>query len=362
MAADPGDPRLLPFWFDLPDAQIARFPAPTRDGSRLLDLTGDTPVDDTFRSLPTLVRPGDLLVLNDVRVFPARLRAHRSTGGPVEVLLVRPVGDGWDALARPGRRLRVGERLVCGEGEVVLSARHDDGSWRVQVLPEVDTVTRTGGEVPLPPYLRRAVEEEDRARYQTVYARGGEFRAAAAPTAGLHFTPELLAAVARAGARTVPVTLEVGAGTFRPIDGATLDRGRLHPERYDVPAATWAALTDTRRAGGRVIAVGTTVIRVLESATGPGPGETDLFVREGHVFGAVDLLLTNFHLPASSLLMLVCAFGGRERVMRAYHHAVAAGYRFYSYGDAMLVARPPAHRGAPTEADRNWHASPSRAG
>ena len=341
MAADPGDPRLLPFWFALPDTQIARFPLSARDGARLLRLDGDDPIDSTVRSFPALLRPGDLVVLNDVRVFPARLRARRTTGGPVEILLMRPRDDGWDALARPGRRLRVGERLACGDGEVRLVARHDDGAWRVEVLPDVDTVTRTGGEVPLPPYLGRAAELADQERYQTVYARVGAYRAAAAPTAGLHFTPALLAAIAASGARTAALTLEVGAGTFRPLDAPTLDRGRLHPERYHIPDDTWTAIAATRAAGGRVVAVGTTVTRVLESAHGPGAGETDVFLREGHRFRAVDLLLTNFHLPASSLLMLVCAFGGHARVMAAYRHAVASGYRFYSYGDAMLVGPRP---------------------
>lgn len=339
MAGEPGDPRLLPYDFVLPDAAIARHPPERRDGGRLLDLLGPAPVDRRLPELPGRVRPGDLVVLNEVRVFPARLRAVRATGGPVEVLLLRPLDDDWAALARPGRRLRVGERLRCGEGEVELRHREADGSWRVAVLPDVDTVTRTGGEVPLPPYLGRAAEPADTERYQTVFARAGVHRAAAAPTAGLHFTTELLAEVERAGASVARLSLEVGAGTFRPLDTATLDRGTLHPERYHLPAETWSAVQQTRRSGGRVIAVGTTVTRVLESAAGPGHGETDIFLREGHHFRVVDVLLTNFHLPASSLLMLVCAFGGRDRVMAAYRHAVAGGYRFYSYGDAMLVSR-----------------------
>ena len=245
---------------------------------------------------------------------------------------------GGQALVRPGRRLKEGEALPCGPGFVHLEERFADGRWRVRCDPDVDTLTAAAGEVPLPPYLDRTPTESDRLRYQTVYARkGAGLRAAAAPTAGLHFTPELLSALTERGVRRVSVTLEVGLGTFRPLTAEQVREGRLHAERYVVPEETWAALGDARR----VVAVGTTAARVLESCSGPGEGTTDLFIREGHRFRRVDALLTNFHLPASSLLMLVCAFGGRERVLDAYRHAVAERYRFYSYGDAMFLTRAP---------------------
>jgi S-adenosylmethionine:tRNA ribosyltransferase-isomerase len=272
------------------------------------------------------------VVVNDARVHPARLRTWRDTGGAVEVLLV----GGGEALVRPSRRLREGERLVCGPGHVRLGASLGGGRWKVVCEPDVDTLTASAGEIPLPPYLGRAPTAEDAERYQTVYARAtGDLRAAAAPTAGLHLTPRLLAALDARGVERVSVTLEVGLGTFRPLTEEQLAAGALHTERYHVPEATWAALAGARR----VVAVGTTVARVLESATGPGAGSTELFIREGFAFRRVDALLTNFHLPRSSLLMLVCAFGGRDRVMTAYRHAVTEGYRFYSYGDAMFLTR-----------------------
>ena len=322
---------LAPYDFDLPDDQIARAPLAERDGARLLTL-GANALDRHVRDLPSLLSPGDLLVVNDVRVRRARLRAQRASGGEVEVLLV---GAG-EALCRPGRRLREGEALRCGDaGTVVLDERLDEGRWRVRCLPDADTLADAVGELPLPPYLSRAPTRDDDERYQTVFARRGPFAAAAAPTAGLHFTPSLLAALAERGVERASVTLEVGLGTFKPLTEAQLTRGELHPERFVLPASTWEALRRARR----VVAVGTTVARVLESADGPGEGTTRLFIREGHPWRRVDALFTNFHLPRSSLLMLVCAFAGRERVMAAYRHAVAAGYRFFSYGDAMFVTR-----------------------
>lgn len=329
-------PELDPFDYVLPEGLIATVPAAERDEARLL-VMGPPHAHRRVRDLPEHLRPGDLLVLNDVRVHRARLRAQRASGGGVEVLLAGPEEEAWTALVRPGRRLREGERLRCGPGEVALERRHPDGSWRVRCHPDVDTLTAAAGEVPLPPYLRRAATEADTERYQTIYAREGEMRAAAAPTAGLHFTARLFDALAARGVRRVAVTLEVGAGTFLPLDADALRTGQLHRERYHVPVATWEAVEATRAAGGRVVAVGTTAARVLESALGPGPGVTRLFIRPGHRFRRVDRLLTNFHLPRSSLLMLVGAFGGVDRVMEAYREAVARGYRFYSYGDAMLL-------------------------
>ncbi len=334
MTGDPSvdlERALAPYDFDLPDDRIARHPLPERDGARLL-VVGPPHADRAVLDLPALLEPGDLLVVNDIRVHRARLRAQRESGGNVEVFLA----GGDEALVRPGRRLREGERLVCGPGHVVLRERLPDGRWRVACEPDVDTLTAAAGELPLPPYFGRAPTAEDEERYQTVYARPrGDLRGAAAPTAGLHLTPRLFTALAARGVHHVSLTLEVGLGTFRPLGAEQLARGALHPERFDIPAETWAAIQGARR----VIAVGTTVARALESAVGPGTGTTELFIREGYTFGRVHGLLTNFHLPRSSLLMLVCAFGGRERVLDAYRHAVSSGYRFYSYGDAMLVTR-----------------------
>lgn len=333
------DDPLAPYSFVLPDERIARFPPPERDGGRLLDLVGGR-TDRRIVALPELLRDGDLLVLNDVAVHRARIRARRASGGAVEVMLARPLdGGAWEALVRPARRLEEGERLAAGVGAVRIEARLPGGTFRVRPEPDVDAITRSAGEVPLPPYLRRAPEPADEERYQTVYAREQALRASAAPTAGLHFTPALLAAIESRGVRRVAVTLEVGLGTFQPLRVEQIEAGRLHEERFQVPTETWHAIAATRRAGGRVVAVGTTAARVLESATGPGGGSTDLFIRPGYPFRTVDVLLTNFHLPESSLLMLVCAFGGYERVMDAYAHAVAEGYRFFSYGDAMLIDR-----------------------
>lgn len=331
---EPGEDALAaalePYRFDLPDERIARFPPVERDGGRLLQV-GPPHEDRRVLDLPELLGPGDLLVVNDVLVHHARLRARRASGGNVEVFLA----GGGEALVRPARRLQEGERLACGPGEIVLHARLGDGRWRVECLPDVDTLTRAAGELPLPPYLGRAPTPEDEERYQTVYARpAGDLRAAAAPTAGLHLSPRVLAALDERGVRRASVTLEVGLGTFRPLGIEQIRAGQLHRERYVVPDETWQALRSARR----VVAVGTTVARVLESAMGPGPGATELFIREGYQFQRVNLLFTNFHLPASSLLMLVCTFGGRERVLDAYAHAVREGYRFYSYGDAMLLS------------------------
>jgi S-adenosylmethionine:tRNA ribosyltransferase-isomerase len=320
---------LAPYAFELPDALVARYPPPRRDGGRML-VVGPPHLDRHVVDLPELFGAGDLLVVNDVRVHRARLRARRATGGEVEVFLA----GGGEALLRPARRLRVGESLACGPGWVVLEERLGDGRWRVRCEPDVDSLTEAAGELPLPPYLGRAAEPEDDRRYQTVYARAaGDLRGAAAPTAGLHLTSGLLDAIEAKGVRRVSVTLEVGLGTFRPLGLEQIRTGTLHTERFFVPAETWAALGTARR----VIAVGTTAARVLESAAGPGPGQTDLFIREGYRFRRVDALLTNFHLPASSLLMLVCAYGGRARVLDAYAHAIRTGYRFYSYGDAMFL-------------------------
>lgn len=330
---------LDPYDFELPDAQIARAPAAERDGSRLYRVDG---APGRFPDVLGELRRGDVLVLNDVRVFRARLRAHRASGGAVEVLVSAPAGPGhFHAFVRPGRRLKEGDRLSCGAGAITLVARHDDGTWTLAPEPDIDTLAASAGEVPLPPYLGRAPTADDEARYQTVFARASDHRASAAPTAGLHMTAALLDAIVAAGVEVVRVSLEVGAGTFQPLTVAAWASGRLHRERYAVPDATWQAVRRARAEGRRVVALGTTALRVLESMDGPGEAATELFIRPGYRFRHADALITNFHLPRSSLLVLVCAFGGTERVMRAYRDAVALGFRFYSYGDAMWVTRGP---------------------
>ena len=330
---------LSPWWFDLPDARIAREAVEPRDAARLL-VIDDSCTHAHVRDLPDWLRPGDLVVVNDVRVRRARIQTHRASGGRVEVLLVRDD----EALCRPSRRLSAGERLICrGDGAelgaVTLLEALGDGRWRVRCDPDADTLAELAGSVPLPPYFGRDASEADAARYQTVYARRGALAAAAAPTAGLHFTDGLLARLGAKGVARAHVTLEVGLGTFKPLTADQLARGVLHEERYEVPEATWHAIEACRARAGRVVAIGTTTARVLESASGPGPGSTAIFLRHRDDFRVVDVLFTNFHLPASSLLMLVTAFGGHARVMAAYRRAVDEGYRFYSYGDACLVFR-----------------------
>jgi S-adenosylmethionine:tRNA ribosyltransferase-isomerase len=304
--------------YELPRALIAQHPAERRDSSRLLvhDRTTGETRHRSFAALPGELA-GHLVVVNDTRVLPARLRLVRQTGGEVEILLLEPVGDGtWEALARPSRRLRPGERL----GPVELVDPLGEGRWRVRLEAEPD------GEAPLPPYITEPLA--DPSRYQTVYAR--ETGSAAAPTAGLHFTPELLAAL-----DVERVTLHVGLDTFRPLTAETLAEHRLHGERYRVEPAAWARIA----AAERVLAVGTTTVRVLETVarTGELEGRTELFVTPGFGFRRVDALLTNFHLPRSTLLALVMAFAGVEETRRLYELAIAERYRFYSFGDAMLL-------------------------
>jgi S-adenosylmethionine:tRNA ribosyltransferase-isomerase len=331
--------------YELPPDRIARHPAPERAGSRLmrLPLAGGEPEDHVFSALPTLLREGDLLVANDTKVMPARLRAKRRSGGAVEVFLLEPGPGPVKALLRPARRLKEGEVLeLAGGGEVIVHGPVGDGIFRVELDRDPVAVMLAQGEMPLPPYLEREASAEDVERYQTVYA--GPIGSSAAPTAGLHFTPRVLAELEARGIGFAKVTLHVGIGTFRPLRVEDLERGRLHEEPYFVPDATAAAIARTRASGGRVIAVGTTSARTLEAATAEGAsapaagwGTTDLFIRPGRAFRVVDGLVTNFHLPRSSLLMLVAALVGRERLLSAYAEAVRRGYRFYSYGDAMLL-------------------------
>ncbi len=339
------------FQYELPDELIARRPVARRSDSRLLHLDGRTGAisDRQFGDLPTLLRAGDLMVFNDTRVVPARLYGRKDSGGRVEILLER-VLDGARALVqmRAGKSSGPGSRIhLDGGGTVRVEGRADD-FWVLEFDQDPGTVFDRLGEMPLPPYLRRPAEELDRERYQTVYAR--EPGAVAAPTAGLHFDQPLIEACTQAGIASANVTLHVGAGTFQPVRVDDLARHQMHAERVVVPADTCAAVAACRARGGRVVAVGTTAVRALEGAAAGGAlapftGDTRLFITPGFQFRVVDALVTNFHLPESTLLMLVCAFAGRTRVLEAYRHAVAARYRFFSYGDAMLVEPDPAALG-----------------
>lgn len=337
------------FHFDLPDELIAQYPAAERTASRLLCLDGNSGAlaDRRFRDLPQLLRAGDLLVFNDTRVIPARLFGHKETGGKVEVLVER-VLDEHRVLAhvraskspKPGSCLTleggVNAEMLGRQGELFELALSGDGEESALDLLEAH------GHMPLPPYIERADASDDRERYQTVYAdkRG----AVAAPTAGLHFDQVMLDTLAAQGIESAFVTLHVGAGTFQPVRVERVEEHRMHAERVEVDAEACERVRAARAGGGRVVAVGTTVVRGLEAAARAGPlapfdGETDLFILPGFPFRVVDALITNFHLPASTLLMLVCAFAGYQPVMDAYRHAVRERYRFYSYGDAMFVTR-----------------------
>jgi S-adenosylmethionine:tRNA ribosyltransferase-isomerase len=339
--------RTSDFDYALPPDRIAQRARP-RGTSRLLVLRRDGAAPRIARidALPGLLAPGNLLLLNQVRVIPARLRARRPRGGEAELLLVRPLGEGeWETMARPAKRLRVGVALALRDGSAVPLERLAEGRWRVRFDPPLDDeVLESSGEVPLPPYIRRpeGPTEEDRTRYQTVYARGG--RAVAAPTAGLHFTPELLEAVEARGVELCRLTLHVGPGTFRPVQVEDPRQHRLDGEDYEVSGEAAARLNRALRQGRRIVCVGTTSCRALEHALAvgdgevrPGEGRADLFIRPGYRFLGTGALLTNFHLPRSTLLMLVAALAGRERVLAAYRLAAESGFRFYSYGDAMLV-------------------------
>lgn len=353
-----GSLRTSDFAYDLPPELIAQEPLVARDASRLLVLHRDTGaiVHDVFRNLSAYLRAGDLLVMNDSRVRAARVWAVKPTGGRLEFLILRPSADGtWDALVRPGRRAHVGTTFTLtdrvGEpgdpvvrGEIV--AKEADGLTRLRVDGSLDPALARLGEMPLPPYIHRRLSPADADRYQTTYAQ--VTGSAAAPTAGLHFTPALLDALRAGGVRTATVTLHVGLDTFRPVTEEDPTAHPMHAEWYTATPQTAAAIIETRRAGGRIVAVGTTSVRVLESVaaeegsweaaqTRGAEGWTRLFIRPGYHFRAVDALVTNFHLPRSTLLMLVSAFAGRERVLAAYAEAVRERYRFFSFGDACLI-------------------------
>jgi S-adenosylmethionine:tRNA ribosyltransferase-isomerase len=361
--------KLTEFDYNLPPAQIAQRPLAERDASRLLLLDRESGAreDRRFREFPELLRGNELVVINNARVLPARLfgrragihamplgRNNRARGEflqtVVEVLLVRQVApDTWETLVRPGRKVPTGERIVFGEGELEAEVQ-GRGKYGIRVRRFAsksgfhETLGRLG-HIPLPPYIKRADEPLDRVRYQTVFARQGN--AVAAPTAGLHFTEEILGRIRDRGIEIAEITLDVGLGTFEPIRTERLEDHKIHAETYEIPESTAAAVERARREDRPVLAVGTTVVRALEDAAekkegrrepvAAGRNEATIFLYPGKSFRVVKQLLTNFHLPKSSLLALVAAFAGRENVLQAYRHAVEAGYRFYSYGDAMLI-------------------------
>jgi S-adenosylmethionine:tRNA ribosyltransferase-isomerase len=340
-------PDTLAAWdFALPQPLIAQRPLPQRSASRMLRLDAPDAVprwrDLHIGDLPAELAPGDLLVFNDTRVVPARLAARKASGGAVEIFLERPLpGNAALVQLRGSKSLRDGQPLTTAGGEVRVVARRGD-LWEVACPgPALQFFTQHGA-VPLPPYIERAPDAADAERYQSVLARAPG--AVAAPTASLHFDAALLAALAARGIARTTLTLHVGAGTFQPVRVANLDEHRMHPEWFEVPQATVDAVLATRAAGRRVIAVGTTVCRALESAAAggelrAGASDTTLFIRPGYSFRVIDGLLTNFHLPQSTLLMLVAALAGRERLLAAYRHAIDMRYRFFSYGDCMLVMR-----------------------
>lgn len=356
------------FQFSLPEELIAQEPLPDRAASRLLHLSreSDQPRNATFREFPDLLRSDDLLVFNNTRVFPARLYGRRSGAkaqplsadnpasrdflrGRIEVLLTRQIScdpNEWECLVRPGRKIGVGERLFFGEQDQLqaeVMARGSFGERRIRFAPARDFFAEVErvGHVPLPPYIDRPDDGADRERYQTVYAQ--ERGSVAAPTAGLHFTPEILARTRDRGIETAQVTLHVGLGTFQPVREEQVEDHKLHREWCSITQEAASAINRALDAGRRIVAVGTTTVRTLEYAATrsgrirPGSGEADIFIYPGYEFRIVGALLTNFHLPQSTLLMLACAFGGQRRVLDAYRHAVSERYRFYSYGDCMFI-------------------------
>jgi S-adenosylmethionine:tRNA ribosyltransferase-isomerase len=359
----PDGTRVADYDYELPEGRIARYPAERRDESRLLvlDPLSGAVRDRAFRDLVELIPPGDLLVVNESRVMPARLLGVKPTGAPAEILLLRPAGAedwsrpgrSWEALVRPGSKLKPGRTVVISDELSVAIVDGLEGGGRiVRLETDLDPLEALErfGHVPLPPYLGRPDQPLDRKRYQTVYARTPG--SVAAPTAGFHFTEGLLSELNARGVGRAVITLHVGPGTFRPVEAEDPADHHMHTEVLEIPEGTAEAIAAVHASGGRVWAVGTTVVRALESATTDdgelraGSGVTDLFIRPPFRFRVVDALITNFHLPRSTLLMLVAAFGGYEAVMAAYAEAVRGGYRFYSYGDAMLLYGRAPHSGA----------------
>ncbi len=365
--------KLSDFSFELPEDRIAQHPLVERDASRLLLLSREGPgrwEDHQFQELPELLRGDELMVVNNARVIPARLFGRRRgvhseppgkqsksqaehLSATIEVLLTRSLGDSvWEALVRPGRKVGMGEVIAFGEGELEAEVigRGEFGVRQIRLISregDVGVAIQRLGHVPLPPYIRRADEVDDGARYQTVFARQGN--AVAAPTAGLHFTPQMLERIRARGVEICELTLEVGLGTFQPIHEEEIEQHKIHAENYEIPRETAEKIRNAKAAGRPVLAIGTTVVRTLENAAqeaaakseanliGEGAGEAKIFIYPGHKFRVVDQMLTNFHLPDSSLLVMVSAFAGRISLLDAYRHAVSAKYRFYSYGDCMLI-------------------------
>ncbi len=347
--------RVSDYDYELPPGRVARYPTDQRDESRLLVVPRDNaPIRHLlFRDLKTLFSPGDLMVVNESRVLPVRLLGKKPTGAPAEILLLRPASAEaeapgekkiWEALVRPGGKLKPGRLVDIGPGLAVEILDSDgEGGRIVRLLTElpVEEALQRHGHVPLPPYIDREDEALDRERYQTVYAR--DPGSVAAPTAGLHFTDGLLDEIALRGVEVAKISLHVGVGTFRPVELEDPSEHAMHPEKFHIPPPTADAIARCRSRGGKLWAVGTTVVRTLESRVGtdgrvrPGPGETSLFIHPPYQFKVVDRLITNFHLPRSTLLMLVSAFAGYDLMRRAYDAAIREGYRFYSYGDAMVI-------------------------
>lgn len=334
------------FWYDLPEELIAQTPLEKRDNSRLMVLDRDSGAIEHrhFYDVIDFLQPGDCLVMNDSRVLPARLLGHRPTGGAVEVLLLRDLGGGkWECLTKPGRKMQAGQDVVFGDGELTATVAEvlDDGNRIVEFHYEgifLEVLERLG-KMPLPPYIK--AELQDRERYQTVYSR--EVGSAAAPTAGLHFTKDLLEKIREKGVNEAFVTLHVGLGTFRPVSAEEITDHHMHSELCMMSAETAQMLNETKRNGGRIICVGTTSCRTLESLVNEDgtfsekSKWTEIFIYPGYQFKAMDGLITNFHLPESTLVMLVSAFAGREHVLNAYNEAVKERYRFFSFGDAMCI-------------------------
>jgi S-adenosylmethionine:tRNA ribosyltransferase-isomerase len=361
--------KIADFDFDLPPAQIAQAPLAEREASRmlLLDRSSGAWQDRQFRELPALLRGDELMVVNNTRVLPARLYGRRAglpaehhpdataaeprgefLSARIEVLLVRPLGAAfWEALVRPGRKVRVGETIIFGDGELQARVewRGEFGLRRLRFSPaaQFESEVRRLGHVPLPPYIRRPDEPSDHERYQTVYAQQAEARAVAAPTAGLHFSVPVLDQIRARGIEIVEITLEVGLGTFEPVRTETLEEHRIHREAYEISEPAALAIATARENDRPILAVGTTVVRALEDAASrsgkvrAGRADAEIFLYPGKPFRVVSQLLTNFHLPKSTLLALVSGFAGREPVLAAYRHAVESGYRFYSFGDCMWI-------------------------
>ena len=339
--------RLSDFDYALPAELIAQHPAERRDASRVLTLEREscTLGETTVAALAAQFRPGDLLVINDTRVIPARLQGQKETGGAVEIFLVRRLageGERWNCLVKASKSPKPGCRVLLASGVAATVLGREGGEWQVLFEGSDDFMgwLEQAGSMPLPPYIKRAPRGEDQERYQTVFAR--EKGAVAAPTAGLHFTQGLLDEIRAAGVEIAPLTLHVGLGTFMPVRVEELAGHTMHRERYRIPESTAQAIRRTRERGGRVIALGTTSLRALEHAAASGElehgeREADIFILPGYRFRVVDALITNFHLPKSTLFMLVCAFAGKECMMNAYREAVSRRFRFFSYGDAMFI-------------------------